>query len=185
MPDESATLGCIVEPIERRNYGRLGVTLAPRAAPRRREVVRRPAAVAVRLVQALAWQEAVEGGEFPSFAALARHEGMAPQRVAQILELTLLAPDIQEAVLFLEAEDGVEPVSERALRGIAADADWSTQRGRWAEAERGLRTRAQEPRGPGGLPMGDELHDEERGPPVMALPSDPSQIGLGGSARRV
>jgi hypothetical protein len=31
--------------------------------------------------------------EFPSFAALARHEGMAPQRVAQILELTLLAPD--------------------------------------------------------------------------------------------
>jgi hypothetical protein len=69
---------------------------------------------------------------------------MAPQRVAQILELTLLAPDIQEAVLFLESEDGVEPVSERTLRGIAAVVDWSTQRARWAEAERCLRTQSSE-----------------------------------------
>jgi hypothetical protein len=142
----------IVEPIARRCYGRLGTTLAVDDAPLRREVVRRPAVVAVRLAQALSWVEAVEAGEFPSFAALARHEGMAPQRVAQILELTLLAPDIQEAVLFLESEDGVEPVSERALRGIAADADWSTQRGRWVEAERRLRTEVHEPRGPGRPP---------------------------------
>jgi hypothetical protein len=43
----------------------------------------------------VAWgaSDAVEAKEFPSFAALARHEGMAPQRVAQILDLTLLAPD--------------------------------------------------------------------------------------------
>jgi hypothetical protein len=69
---------------------------------------------------------------------------MAPQRVAQILELTLLAPDIQEAVLFLEAEDGVEPINERTLRKIAADEHWSTQRVRWAEAERCLRTQSSE-----------------------------------------
>jgi hypothetical protein len=146
MDDQGLTLGCIVEPIERRNYGRLGVSLSPGAVPTRRQVVRRPAAVALRLAQALSWVDAVEAGEFPSFAALARHEGMAPQRVAQILELTLLAPDIQEAVLFLESEDGVEPVSERALRGIAAVVDWGVQRGRWAEAKRGLRTRASESR---------------------------------------
>jgi len=144
MVDESATLGWIVEPIERRNYGRLGVTLAPGAAPARREVVRRPAAVAMRLAKALSWHEAVEGGHYPSFAALARAEGMAPQRMAQILDLTLLAPDIQEAVLFLEAEDGVEPISERAVRAIAADVDWSAQRARWAEARRCLRTQTRE-----------------------------------------
>ncbi len=71
---------------------------------------------------------------------------MAPQRVAQILDLTLLAPDIQEAVLFLEAEDGVEPISERAARAIAADVNWSRQRARWVQAERSLRTHAIESR---------------------------------------
>jgi hypothetical protein len=144
MVHESATLGCIVQPIERRNFGRLGVMLAPRAAPARREVVRRPAAVAVRLAQALGWQEGVEDGTYPSFAAIARRDGMAPQRLAQLVELTLLAPDIQEAVLFLESEDGVEPISERAVREIAADVNWSAQRARWAEARRCLRTQARE-----------------------------------------
>jgi hypothetical protein len=52
---------------------------------------------------------------------------MAPQRVAQILELTLLAPDIQEAVLFLESEDGVEPVSERVLREVDGQAGWAAR----------------------------------------------------------
>jgi hypothetical protein len=121
----------IVEPIARRCHGRLGTTLAVDDAPVRREVVRRPAVVAVRLAQALSWVEAVEAGEFPSFAALARHEGMAPQRVAQILELTLLAPDIQEAALFLESEDGVEPVSERALREVVQAGLWPAQRAVW------------------------------------------------------
>lgn len=144
MVDEIATLGCIVEPIERRNYGRLGVMLAPGAVPARREVVRRPAAVAMRLAQALSWHEAVEAGLYPSFAALARAEGIAPQRLTQILDLTVLAPEIQEAVLFLESEDGVEPISERTVRGIAADVDWSKQRARWAQAERCLRTQVSE-----------------------------------------
>lgn len=146
MVHESATLGCIVESIERRNYGRLGVMLAPGAVPARREVVRRPAAVAVRLAQALSWHEAVQGGRYPSFAALARAEGIAPQRLTQILDLTMLAPEIQEAVLFLESEDGVEPISERAVRVIAADVDWSKQRTRWVQAERCLRTQASESR---------------------------------------
>jgi hypothetical protein len=144
MSNENATLGCIEEPIERRNYGRLGVSLAPGAVPPRREVLRKPAAVAVRLAQGLAWYEAVRGGMYPSLAALARAEGMAPQRLTQILDLTMLAPDIQEAVLFLESEDGVEPISERAVREIAADLDWSVQRGRWADARRSLRTQLPE-----------------------------------------
>jgi hypothetical protein len=37
--------------------------------------------------------------------------------VTQLLDLTLLAPDIQEAVLALEAVDGVEPMSERTSCG--------------------------------------------------------------------
>jgi len=34
----------------------------------------------------------------------------------QLLNLTLLAPEIQEQILFVESVDGVEPTSERELR---------------------------------------------------------------------
>jgi len=35
------------------------------------------------------------------------------------MDLTLLAPDIQEKILFLGSVDGVEPMSEREPRSIA------------------------------------------------------------------
>jgi hypothetical protein len=47
--------------------------------------------------------------------------------------LLLLAPDIQEEVLFLEAVDGQEPLSERGLRAIAHAGAWEVQRERWRE----------------------------------------------------
>ncbi|WP_236069523.1 hypothetical protein [Citreicoccus inhibens] len=52
-------------------------------------------------------------------------------RVTQLLDLVLLAPDIQEAVLFLDAVDGVEPLSERRLRAIAHAENWGVQREKW------------------------------------------------------
>ncbi|QDE65969.1 hypothetical protein BHS07_02500 [Myxococcus xanthus] len=52
-------------------------------------------------------------------------------RVTHLLDLQLLAPDIQEEVLFLEAVDGKEPLSERALRVIAHAGAWEAQRARW------------------------------------------------------
>ena len=128
MVEHAARDNVVVERIERRTYGRLGTTLAPGATPPRRIAVRRPALIAVRLAQALAWDEAVQSGSYPSHAALARHEGMTPQRLSQILELALLAPDIQEQVLCLESEDGVEPVSERMLRSIVVHPSWERQR---------------------------------------------------------
>lgn len=44
------------------------------------------------------------------------------------MDLTLLAPDIQEKILFLESVDGVEPMSERELRKLAGCAAWRNQR---------------------------------------------------------
>jgi hypothetical protein len=44
----------------------------------------------------------------------------------------LLAPDIQAAILFLEAVDGAEPLSERALREVlGAGESWVGQRAVW------------------------------------------------------
>jgi len=45
------------------------------------------------------------------------------------MNLLNLAPDIQEAILFLSpVENGRDPVTERDLRPIAAIPDWRKQR---------------------------------------------------------
>ena len=45
-----------------------------------------------------------------------------------------LAPDIQEAILFMRRTNGVrEALTERQIRSIASEPDWNRQRPRWAE----------------------------------------------------
>ena len=57
-------------------------------------------------------------------------------RLTQIMNLTMLAPDIQEAILFLPpVERGRDPASEQDLRPIAAVADWGRQRKMWGEVK--------------------------------------------------
>ena len=52
--------------------------------------------------------------------------------MTQIMNLLHLAPDIQEAILFLPTvEQGRDPVTERDLRLIVAAADWRMQRKMW------------------------------------------------------
>jgi len=51
--------------------------------------------------------------------------------VLQLLDLLLLAPDLQDVVLRLEAVDGVEPMSERVLRAVARVGWWTEQRQTW------------------------------------------------------
>ena len=53
-------------------------------------------------------------------------------RVTQILNLLLLAPDIQEALLFLpRTERGRDPFHLRQLQRLALVADWKEQRKLW------------------------------------------------------
>ena len=52
--------------------------------------------------------------------------------ITQILNLLNLAPDIQEALLFLpRMERGKDPVTERELRAVVAVPDWRKQRRMW------------------------------------------------------
>jgi hypothetical protein len=52
--------------------------------------------------------------------------------ITQVMNLLLLAPDIQEAILFLPPTDGLPgPVRERHVRPICAVPDWCKQRARW------------------------------------------------------
>ena len=88
---------------------------------------RRPARVAVMLALAHTIQRAIESGEIRNQADAARRLGLTRARFTQLLDLTLLAPVVQEELLYLEAVNGFEPVSERALRAAAHAARWADQ----------------------------------------------------------
>jgi hypothetical protein len=67
-------------------------------------------------------------------AEMARLGYVTPSRLSQVMALLYLAPDIQEAILFLPPTyHGRDPITERDLRPIAAVADWGEQRGMWGE----------------------------------------------------
>ncbi len=89
--------------------------------------VARLMALAIRL------ETLIAEGRVPNYAALARLSHVSRARISQITKLTLLSPDIQEAVLFLPpVRQGPDPVTERDLRPIAAEPDWTRQRRLWA-----------------------------------------------------
>lgn len=103
------------------------VTFTEEAPPPKPEPVRRPAKVARMLALAHHIQNAIDRGVVADRATVARKLGFTRARITQLLDLLLLAPDIQTRVLRLEAVDGVEPMSERALRGVVAVRTWSCQ----------------------------------------------------------
>ena len=51
------------------------------------------------LARAFRWKRMLETGEFATIAELAEREGIAPSYMTRVLRLTLLAPDIVEAIL--------------------------------------------------------------------------------------
>jgi len=61
-------------------------------------------ALVIALARAHRWQEMLDEGEVGSIAELGRSLGVDPTYVGRILRLTLLAPDIVEAIL-----EGNEP----------------------------------------------------------------------------
>jgi hypothetical protein len=71
----------------------------------------------------------LRSGAVPDATALARLARVTQPRMTQILNLTLLAPDIQERLLFLgPVEEGKPEVSEKGLRKACAVVAWERQR---------------------------------------------------------
>ncbi len=89
----------------------------------------RPARVAVLLATAHRFHEMLRSGAVANLEQLARRLGVTRARVSQVLALTLLAPDIQEAVLELQGGERKRGrVTEVDLREIVAEPEWSAQR---------------------------------------------------------
>ena len=81
---------------------------------------------------ALRLDELVRTRQVASYSALAALGHVTRARVSQIMNLLGLAPDIQEALLFLPpTRRGRDPVILADLMPIAARIDWRTQRRLW------------------------------------------------------
>ena len=70
----------------------------------------------------------IEQGAVKDYAEIARLAQMSRARVAQILTLKFLAPDIQERITLLPQSHGKDSISEKQLRRIAMIPDWHQQR---------------------------------------------------------
>jgi hypothetical protein len=99
--------------------------------------VRRPGRVprvARLMALALRFAEQVRTGELSNYSKLADLGHVTRARVSQIMNLTNLATDIQEALLFLpRTERGRDPIHLRLLQPITAKFDWLKQRRLWQE----------------------------------------------------
>jgi hypothetical protein len=86
------------------------------------------------LALALRLDRLVRAGAIADYASLARLGHVSRARVSQIVSLLLLAPDIQETLLFLPpTERGRDAIRLRQLQALAALPDWRQQRQRWQE----------------------------------------------------
>ena len=82
---------------------------------------------------AIRFDQLICDGVVADYAELARLGYVSPSRLSQVMALLQLAPQIQEAILFLPpTERGRDSVTERDLRPIAAVAEWGKQRRMWS-----------------------------------------------------
>ena len=76
------------------------------------------------LARAFRWKRMLESGEFASISELAQREGIAPSYLTRVLRLTLLAPDIIEAIL--DGRQGPQVTLARVMEGFPEE--WERQR---------------------------------------------------------
>lgn len=94
--------------------------------------VSRPALVALLISLAHRIEDAIATGEYADRADAARRLGYSRARMTQLVDLTLLAPDLQEIALHLTTDDDREPLAELAVRRVAKMDSWNDQRAAWA-----------------------------------------------------
>ena len=75
------------------------------------------------LARAFRWKRMLDSGEFATIAELAEREKIAPSYMTRVLRLTLLAPDIVEAIL--EGKHGPEVTLARVLEPFPEE--WEKQ----------------------------------------------------------
>jgi hypothetical protein len=75
------------------------------------------------MARAFRWKRLLESGEFATIAELADREGIAPSYMTRVLRLTLLGPDIVEAIL--DGKQGPEVTLARVMEPFPIE--WEAQ----------------------------------------------------------
>ena len=108
--------------------GRKTLEVGPKPEPIPGRVPR----VARLLALAIRMEGLIRSGAVKDFSQLADLGHVTRARITQIMNLTLLAPDIQEAILFMQgAQTGRNPIRLCDLQPIALQLDWGMQRRMW------------------------------------------------------
>jgi hypothetical protein len=95
--------------------------------------------VARLMALALRFEGLLRSGMVASYAELARLGHVSRPRVSQVMNLLHLAPDLQEAILFLpRTRRGRDPLHLAELQPIARTADWRRQRRLWRALQQAL-----------------------------------------------
>lgn len=90
--------------------------------------------VARLMALAIRFDQLLTDGSVADYAELARLGQVTRARITQIMNLRMLAPDIQEAILFLpRVMSGRDPIHVRQLQPISLVPDWRKQRRMWQE----------------------------------------------------
>jgi len=76
------------------------------------------------LARAFRWKRMLESGQFMTIAELADREGIAPSYMTRVLRLTLLSPELVEAIL--EGRQDPEITLSQLLEPFSGD--WQNQR---------------------------------------------------------
>jgi hypothetical protein len=82
---------------------------------------------------AIRFDSLIRDGVVADYAEVARLGHVTRARITQIMNLLLLAPAIQEEILFLpRIKSGRDPIRLGRLQAIALTPDWRKQRRIWA-----------------------------------------------------
>lgn len=130
-----------------KRFGRKEMTQGVAPAPARVPLGRVPR-ISRLMALAIRFERLLACGEVSDYAELARLGHVTRARVTQIMNLLNLAPDIQEAILFLPpTATGRDAIKEWQLRPIAAMDEWGEQRIAWRRMAILNATRTEQARG--------------------------------------
>jgi len=119
------------------NSRRSKKTIRPGEKPKRKAA--RTPRISKLMALAIHFEQMLKDGHVEDMATLARYGQVTRARMTQIMNLLLLAPDIQETILNLpKITTGHESTTIRKLNTIALEPDWTAQRQEWDRANNGI-----------------------------------------------
>ncbi len=98
------------------------------------QVVGRTPRIAKLMALAIRFEGLIADGTVSDYSELAELAQVSRARITQIMNLNLLAPDIQEKLLFMELfRTGRDTLILMEVQSVALEIDWKRQHPLWAE----------------------------------------------------